>query len=60
MFILIEILSNLPCPGGVMYVLRIFAKTSPSRTIPTPILLAEPSNPIEITIFVGKTYYYLV
>lgn len=34
-----------------MYVLRTFEMTSPSLTMPTPILLALPSNPIEITIF---------
>lgn len=34
-----------------MYVLRTFAMTSPSLVIPTPILLALPSKPIDTTIF---------
>lgn len=41
----------IPSPGGVIYVRRTFARTLPSRTMPTPILLALPSKPIEITIF---------
>ena len=40
----------LPWPGGVIYVRRGLDKTSPSLIIPTPILLAEPSNPMAITI----------
>lgn len=34
-----------------MYVRRTLAMTSPSRTMPTPILLALPSNPMDTTIF---------
>eukprot|EP00049_Salpingoeca_infusionum_P003263 m.64964 g.64964 ORF g.64964 m.64964 type:complete len:58 (-) comp12037_c0_seq3:27-200(-) len=32
-----------------MYVVRSLDKTSPSRTIPTPTLLALPSNPMTTT-----------
>lgn len=39
-----------PSPGGVMYVLLQFDKTTPSLTIPIPSLFALPSNPILITI----------
>lgn len=35
-----------------MYVRRTFAKTSPSLTMPTPILFALPSNPMAMTILV--------
>lgn len=45
-------LIRLPSPGGVIYVRRTFALTSPSRVMPTPILLALPSNPIDTTIAV--------
>lgn len=41
-----------------MYVRRMFDKTSPSLTMPTPILLALPSNPMAITIF-SKCFYIL-
>ena len=40
----------LPSPGGVMYVTRGLARTSPSWTMPIASLLALPSNPIAITI----------
>lgn len=39
-------LMSSPWPGGVMYVRLGFDRTSPSLMIPTPILLALPSNPI--------------
>lgn len=42
-----------PVPGGVMNVLRGLDRTMPSRMMPTPSLLAEPSKPIAITISVG-------
>lgn len=47
---------KLPCPGGVIYVLRTFDKISPSLMMPTPILLALPSNPMATTIISVKCF----
>lgn len=44
----------LPWPGGVIYVRRTFDNISPSLIMPTPILLALPSNPMATTIILVK------